>query len=128
VLTGVRVLVVDDEVDSRDLITQLLEQAGAEVTTAASAADALDMIDALRPDVLVSDVGMPHQDGYELIRAVRRRGSPAADLPALAVTAYARGEDRARALAAGFQVHLPKPIVPSDLITHIERLAAASRK
>jgi signal transduction histidine kinase/ActR/RegA family two-component response regulator len=128
VLTGVRVLVVDDEVDSRDLITQLLEQAGADVTTAASAADALEMIDALRPDVLVSDVGMPYQDGYELIRALRRRGPPAADLPAVAVTAYARGEDRARALAAGFQVHLPKPIVPHDLISQIERLAAASRK
>ena len=127
-LIGVRVLIVDDEADSRDLITHLLERAGATITAAASAADALEVIDALRPNVLVSDVGMPHQDGYELIAELRLRGSPMADIPALAVTAYARPEDRERALAAGFQAHVPKPIVPHDLIASIARLATIGRK
>ena len=127
-LGGVHVLVVDDSADSRDLIMHLLEQAGATVSTADCAADALDMIDALPPDVLVSDVGMPHQDGYDLIRSLRSRASRAAAIPAVAVTAYARPEDRARALAAGFQDHTAKPIHAPDLIGKVERLVMAGRK
>jgi PAS domain S-box-containing protein len=122
-LAGLHILVVEDEVDARDLMTHILEQAGGLVTSAASAAEALEMIEALQPDVLVSDVGMPHQDGYELIRAIRLRGAPVSDVPALAVTAYARAEDRERALAAGFEGHVAKPILAHDLVRNIKRLA-----
>lgn len=127
-LKGVRVLVVDDEVDSRDLITYLVQQAGASVTTVASASEALDVIDALSPDVLVSDIGMPQQDGYGLLEMIRKRKSASAAIPAVAVTAYARPEDRERALAAGFQAHVSKPIAPRELIASVGRLAAARRK
>jgi signal transduction histidine kinase/ActR/RegA family two-component response regulator len=126
-LNGVRVLVVDDDVDSRDLMTHLLERAGAAVTTAGSASEALEMIEALAPDVLVSDVGMPQQDGYALVRTLRTRTSASATVPAVAVTAYARLEDREQALAAGFHAHVSKPIAPRDLIAAVERLAAIRR-
>jgi len=127
-LNDVRVLVVEDEADSRDLICFLLEQAGAAVTGVGSAAKALEQIDAIAPDVLVSDIGMGEQDGYDLLRALRRRDSPSARIPAVAVTAYARPEDREHALAAGFHAHVGKPISPKDLVSTIERLAAATRK
>lgn len=127
-LDGVRVLVVEDEADSRDVISILLTQAGASVTSVGSAAEALDRIDAVAPDVLVSDIGMVGQDGYDLLRILRQRGSRSATIPAVAVTAYARTEDRQHALAAGFHAHVPKPIVPRDLILSVERLAAATRK
>jgi signal transduction histidine kinase/CheY-like chemotaxis protein len=127
-LDGVRVLVVEDEVDSRDLITHVLEHAGATVASAGSAAEALDMITAMPLDMIVSDIGMPGHDGYDLIRAIRDSGSAAAGVPAIAVTAYARPEDRARALAGGFQGHVPKPIVAGDLITTIELLATGRRQ
>jgi PAS domain S-box-containing protein len=127
-LEGIRVLVVDDDVDSRDLMTHLLEQAGAAVTTVGSAAEALDTIDALAPHVLVSDIGMPGQDGYALLRALRRRKAPAAAIPAVAVTAYARPEDRAHAIDAGFQVHVSKPVAPQDLIASVEQLAGINRE
>jgi PAS domain S-box-containing protein len=127
-LDGVRVLVVDDEVDSRDLMSFVLTQAGASVTTVGSAAEALEKIDALAPDVLVSDIGMAEQDGYSLLRTLRRRDSPSAAIPAVAVTAYARAQDREHALAAGFHAHVSKPIVPRELVSTVERLAAASRR
>jgi CheY-like chemotaxis protein/anti-sigma regulatory factor (Ser/Thr protein kinase) len=126
-LRGVRVLVVDDDVDSRDLMTHVLEQAGAAVTTVGSASEALEMIDAIAPDVLVSDIGMPQQDGYHLVRILRKRESGSATVPAVAVTAYARLEDRQHALAAGFQAHVSKPIAPRDLIAAVERLSASRR-
>jgi signal transduction histidine kinase/ActR/RegA family two-component response regulator len=126
-LTGIRVLVVDDELDSRDLITHLLDQAGATVTTVSSASEALEMIDALAPDVLVSDIGMPNRDGYDLVRSLRQRGSASSVIPAIAVTAYARPEDRQQALAAGFQVHVAKPIAPRDLVQNVERLATTRK-
>jgi PAS domain S-box-containing protein len=126
-LDGVRVLVVDDDVDSRDLMTHVLEQAGARVTTVGSASEALEMVDALAPDVLVSDIGMPQQDGYDLVRILRKRHSPSAAVPAVAVTAYARLEDREHAFAAGFQAHVSKPIAARDLIASVERLATAGR-
>ncbi|MDQ3815448.1 MAG: PAS domain S-box protein, partial [Armatimonadota bacterium] len=118
-LKGVRVLLVDDEADARELLTTILEGAGAEVRTAGSSPQALEVFEALeqwRPDVLVSDIGMPSQDGYSLIRRVRslppERGG---QIPAVALTAYARAEDRLRALSAGYQMHVPKPVEPNEL-------------
>jgi CheY-like chemotaxis protein len=127
VLGGVRVLVVDDEPDARALLAALLGRRGARVVTASSAAEALPAVAALRPDVLVSDIGMGGEDGYELIRRVR--ALPAGEggrTPALALTAYARAEDRARALAAGFQAHLAKPIEPAELAAAVASLAGRS--
>ena len=126
-LRGVRVLVVDDEADSRDLISLMLEEAGASPTVACSAAQALETIDAVSPDVLVTDIGMSEQDGYDLLRALRERNPRAADVPVVAVTAYARLEDRERALAAGFDAHIAKPIARQELISTIERLAATRK-
>ncbi|HEX3177560.1 MAG TPA: GAF domain-containing protein [Methylomirabilota bacterium] len=123
-LAGVRVLLVDDEQDTRELVTAVLEQAGAQVVVAASAAEALEALARARPHVLVSDVAMPDEDGYALLHRVRALG--AADgggVPAVALTAYGRAKDRARALAAGFQVHVPKPVDPADLVDVVARLA-----
>ena len=120
-LEGVRALVVDDERDARDLIQRLLQDAGADVATAASTDEALGCLDRGRFDVLVSDIGMPGRDGYELINAVRTRGVNRA-LPALALTAYARAEDRAKVIAAGFQKHLPKPVDPARVVSLVASL------
>ena len=120
-LEGVRALVVDDERDARDLIQRLLQEAGADVATAASTEEALGQLDRDRFDVLVSDIGMPGRDGYELIQAVRTRGTNQA-LPALALTAYARAEDRAKVIAAGFQKHLPKPVDPARVVSLVASL------
>jgi len=112
-LDGLRVLVVDDEADARRMLEKVLVGLGARVISAASAAEALSALahdSEERPHVLVSDIGMPDQDGYDLIREVRRRGQSAKDLPALALTAFARGEDASKATAAGFQRHLSKPV------------------
>jgi CheY-like chemotaxis protein len=119
-LDGMRVLVVDDEADARRILAMGLEGVGARVMTAASAAEALAaLVDAAEkedwPDVLVSDVGMPDQDGYDLIREVRRRGHHAQELPGVALTAFAQKDDAHQALAAGFQRHLPKPDQPGHL-------------
>jgi CheY-like chemotaxis protein len=119
------VLVVDDEADARELIAAVLGQSGAEVATAASAAEALDSLTRVRPHVLVSDISMPGDDGYALLRRVRelsleRHGR----VPAVALTAYARAEDRERALAVGFASHVPKPVEPAELVDVVARLAA----
>ncbi len=128
-LDGLRVLVVDDEQDTRDLLRAVLEKCGSEVTTAASAAEALDAIERLRPDVLISDLGMPDEDGYALIVKVRKlpaeRGG---QTPAAALTAYARVEDRLRVLRSGFQIHLPKPVEPTELVTVVANLAGRTGK
>lgn len=128
-LAGLRVLVVDDEEDTRDLLRAVLEKCGSEVTTAASAAEALDTIETLRPDVLVSDLGMPDEDGFSLIAKVRalpvERGG---QTPAAALTAYARVEDRLRVLRSGFQIHLPKPVEPAELVIVIAHLAGRTGK
>jgi PAS domain S-box-containing protein len=128
-LDGLRVLVVDDEEDTRDLLRAVLEKCGAEVTMAASTAEALDALEALRPDVLVSDLGMPGADGYALIARVRalpaERGG---QTPAAALTAYARAEDRLRVLSSGFQIHLPKPVEPMELIIVVANLAGRTGK
>jgi len=123
-LRGLHVLVVEDEEDTRDLLVAALEQHGARVTAVSSAAAALEHLDAGPADVLVSDLAMPDEDGYALIRQVRER--PAAQggcIPAAALTAYARAEDRLRALEAGYQTHLAKPVDPSELIATVARLA-----
>jgi PAS domain S-box-containing protein len=123
-LHGVKVLVVDDEGDTRALLTYVLGETGADARAAASAAEALEEMARWEPDVLVSDVGMPGEDGYALIRKVRSLESERARrVPAVAVTAYARSDDRARLLSAGFQDHLPKPIEPVDLVDAVARLA-----
>jgi len=115
-LQGVRVLVVDDEADARGLIQRTLEQGRAEVRTAASVDEALAAIAEFRPDVLISDIGMPQRDGFDLIREIRTHGQSARDLPAIALTAYARPNDRRNILLAGFQLHISKPAEPYELI------------
>lgn len=122
-LGGVRVLVVEDEDDTRDWICNILARAGADVIPAASASDALVLVERLRPDILVSDIGMPGEDGYGLIRRVRALGpSRGGSLPAIALTAYARIEDRMRVLSAGYQMHVPKPVEASELASLIAGL------
>jgi two-component system, chemotaxis family, CheB/CheR fusion protein len=123
-LDGVGVLVVEDEADSRESLVRILERYGAHVRAAATAREGIEAIEAAVPDVLVSDIGMAGEDGYDLIRKVRRlpaeRGR---QLPALAVTAYGTEGDRLKAIAAGFQAHVVKPVAPEDLVTEIARLA-----
>lgn len=122
-LNGLRVLVVDDEPDARQLLTTVLSPYGAQVMTAASAAEALAAVPQFHPDVLVSDIGMPKEDGYVLIRQLR--GLPPEQggrIPAVALTAYARSEDRTQALLAGFQLHIPKPVNPAELVAVIANL------
>jgi CheY-like chemotaxis protein len=114
--------VVEDEPDAKELVRRLLEEQGASVVTAASAREALDMLAERTPDVMVSDIGMPGMDGYDLIRLVRSC-SPARGMPAVALTAYARPEDQARALRAGYQAHLCKPVEPKALLAAVARLA-----
>ena len=124
-LAGLHVLVVDDEQDARDLMMAVLEDCGARVTTAASAVEAMEAIRKAPPDVMVSDVGMPGESGYDLIRKIRvllpHQGGR---IPAVALTAYARIEDRTRALAMGFDLHISKPIEPSELLVVIAHLAS----
>jgi CheY-like chemotaxis protein len=122
-LAGVRVLVVDDEDDTRELLTMTLERQGAEVLTAASAFEALPVLERERPDVLLSDLEMPGEDGYELIRKVRALGPlRGGRTPAAALTAYARPEDRDRVFKAGFQIHLAKPTRPVDIVSAVASL------
>lgn len=123
-LSGVRVMIVDDEHDSREFIQMVLTQFGADVLPIDSAAAALARIEAFAPDVLISDIGMPGQDGFDLIRALREREHPTGKVtPAVALTAFARAEDRQRALDSGFQVHLPKPVEPAELMRVVSQLA-----
>ncbi|HEX8434704.1 hybrid sensor histidine kinase/response regulator, partial [Archangium sp.] len=119
-LSGVHVLVVDDEVNTRELLRVVLEERGARVTVAASAAEAFECLMREPPDMLVSDIGMPGEDGYALIRRVRAlRREQGGQVPAAALTAFTRLEDRTRALVAGFQVHVPKPVEPAELVMAI---------
>jgi PAS domain S-box-containing protein len=122
-LDGVRVLVVDDEPDARSLIERLLEDCEATVTTASSASEALEQVAREAPDVLLSDIGMPSEDGYSLMRRIRMLSGEAGRIPAIALTAYARAEDRAKALQAGYQMHLAKPVEPAKLVEMVATLA-----
>jgi PAS domain S-box-containing protein len=126
-LEGVRVLVVDDEPDARSLIERMLEECAATVTTAGSAGEAFERIAHETPDILLSDIGMPKEDGYSLIRRVRSLAGDAGRIPAIALTAYARAEDRAKALQAGYQVHIAKPVEPVKLIATIAKLVSRAR-
>jgi CheY-like chemotaxis protein len=123
-LAGLHVLVVDDEEDARDLLETVLARYGAEVTLAMSARHGLEALERLRPDVLLADIGMPGESGYDLVRWVRDlppdRGG---GTPAAALTAYGRAEDRLQALAAGFQQHIPKPVRPDELALVVAALA-----
>jgi len=122
-LQGLRVLVVDDEEDARGLVQTIIEEAGGHAVTADSAAAALRVLDTRVPDVVVSDLGMPGMDGLELIRAVRARTDAAREVPAIALTAYARSEDRLTALRSGFQRYLAKPVDHLQLVAAIVALA-----
>lgn len=110
-----RVLVVDDEADARELVATVLQQQGAEVCTCDCAAAALAQMQSWQPQVILSDIGMAHQDGYSFMRQVRATAGSQA-IPAIALTAFTRAEDEQAAIAAGYQLHMPKPIDPEALI------------
>jgi CheY-like chemotaxis protein/two-component sensor histidine kinase len=127
-LAGLVVLVVDDQPDACELIRRLLEACSATVLTAADAEEALRMVEAHKPDVLVSDIGMPRTDGFELLRRIRALGpAGGGKVPAIALTAFARAEDRTRALRAGFLVHVAKPVDPSELVATVASVAGRVR-
>src|SRR5262249_13595852 len=121
-LDGLRVLVVDDEIDAREMIATLLSVCGADVTVVSSSLEALSWLRAQAADVLVSDLGLPGDDGYALIREIRGSNAPYARIPALALTAYAAQDDARRAVLAGFHAHLPKPAEPAVLTALVASL------
>jgi PAS domain S-box-containing protein len=119
-LRGAKVLVVEDDADARDLIQRLLEAYGAQVFTASSGPEALTLLPSVRPDLLVSDIGLPDMDGYELIERIRALSpEDGGTMPAVAVTAFARPDDRRRALRAGYQAHVAKPVQPAELVATV---------
>jgi PAS domain S-box-containing protein len=123
-LQGLKVLVVDDEADTRELIGEVLKECGSEVITSRSVAEALVALEQHKPDILISDLGMPDEDGYSLISKIRALPSErGGQIPAAALTAYARAEDRMRVLRSGFQFHLPKPVDSAELVTVVASLA-----
>jgi len=122
-LEGVRVLVVDDERDSLEFVRRLLKECKASVLTASSAAEGLRLIRAEHPDVIVSDIGMPEKDGLEMMRELRGQSANNSKIPAIALTAFARSEDRTRAMLAGYQIHLSKPVQPQELVAAVANLA-----
>jgi CheY-like chemotaxis protein len=125
---GIRVLVVDDDEDARDLVAYALTADGMELRGAASAAEALRVLETYAPHVIVSDIGMPVEDGYSLIRRIRTLPSKdKSSVPAIALTAFARNEDRTRALVEGFNLHMAKPVEPSALSKAIVELAGSFR-
>ena len=125
-LRSVKVLLVEDDADARDVMVRVISGCAAEVTAVASASEALESIELLRPDVLISDIGLPGEDGYELIRKIRMLGEGGAT-PAIALTAFSRLEDRTQALLAGFQIHLTKPVDTRELLITIASLAGRIR-
>jgi PAS domain S-box-containing protein len=128
-LQGLKVLVVDDEADTRELIGEVLKECGSEVIITRSAAEAFAALEQHKPDILISDLGMPDEDGYSLIEKIRALPSErGGDIPAAALTAYARTEDRMRVLRSGFQFHLPKPVDSAELVTVVASLAGRAYK
>ncbi|HEV2169293.1 MAG TPA: ATP-binding protein, partial [Candidatus Binatus sp.] len=122
-LAGLRVLFVDDEADAREVVSAILVAARAEVVTASSANEALEMLDQFKPDVLISDIGLPGEDGYSLIRRVRALPrEKGGEIPAVALTAFARMQDRLKVLSSGYQMHVPKPVEPLELATVVASL------
>jgi CheY-like chemotaxis protein len=126
-LEGLRVLVVDDESDARELLQWVLSARGASVEVASSAAEAFARLLGSSFDALVSDIGMPQEDGLSFVRRVRSSGGAASKIPAIAVTAYAAREDRARSLEAGFDAHVTKPAEPNAIVALVHDLALARR-
>lgn len=124
-LDGLRVVVVDDDADSRLLLSFILECAGIEVIMAASALEALEVIKQFKPNLLISDIAMPEVDGYSFIRRIRTFEPPLGIIPAIAVTALATKDECDLALASGFNVCLTKPVDPDDLITEIKNLVVS---
>jgi CheY-like chemotaxis protein len=123
-LDGLRVLLVDDEPEAREILTTVIGRTGAEVKACISASDALSKLAEWRPDVILSDIAMPEEDGYSFIGKVRSLPrEKGGETPAAALTAYARDEDRIQALAAGYQMHIAKPIGASQLVTMVAKLA-----
>ena len=128
-LQGLKVLVVDDEADTRELIREVLKECGSEVILSRSVAEALEALEQHKPDILISDLGMPDEDGYSLISKIRALPSErGGHIPAAALTAYARAEDRMRVLRSGFQFHLPKPVDSAELVTVVASLAGRAYK
>jgi CheY-like chemotaxis protein len=122
-LSGLKILVVDDEPETRRLIKWILVESHAEVVTASSAAEALPLMTTVAPDILISDIGMPVVDGYEFLKQIRSLDSArGGKVPAIALTAFASREDEAKSHAAGFSVHISKPIVPDDLTATVANL------
>jgi hypothetical protein len=120
VLRGLRILVVDDEPDSRELVATILKRWGGQVRCSQSAADALQAFKEWEPDLLISDLAMPEEDGFSLLKKLRKlRSKRAKQIPAVALSAYASDEDRSISLAHGFQMHLPKPIEPDNLVSSV---------
>ena len=127
-LDGLRVLVVDDEPDNNDVVAALLSSCGAEVRLAGSARQAIETLGGWKPDVLVTDIAMPDEDGYELLANIRSQQGERAETLAVALTAYASKEDRIRLLSAGFQAHVPKPVDPTELTAVVGNLGRAARR
>jgi signal transduction histidine kinase/CheY-like chemotaxis protein len=127
-LTGVSVLVVEDNDDSRKLLKAILSRSGAAVHAAASASAALQFLAEEQPDIIISDIEMPGEDGYSLIRKIRLMEAPRQHVPAIALTAYTRSVDRVRALAAGFQMHMSKPVEPAELVAAVKSLVDAQSR
>jgi hypothetical protein len=125
-LEGVRVLLVDDDANLRDAIATVLAECGAQVVAVGCGADALQVLKNQAPDVLVSDMAMPGMDGRSLLRRIRQLGARRGSIPAIALTAYASPVDRMKALLAGYQVFLPKPFDPTELITLVAKLAGST--
>ena len=121
-IKGIRILAIDDDADARHLLAVILEKCGAEVKSCESAAHALDLLEKFKPDIIVSDIGMPDEDGYSLINKIRATENAQQRIPAVALTAFARVEDRLKALAAGFNMHVPKPVEPAELTMVIASL------
>jgi PAS domain S-box-containing protein len=122
-LAAMRVLVVEDEPDTRDFLKRLLEGHGAQVIAAASVKEALMLLQSDAPDLLISDIGLPDVDGYELVHQIRASSAVSRGIPAIALTAYARAEDRMRAMRAGYQVHIAKPVEPAELLAAVASFA-----
>jgi CheY-like chemotaxis protein len=127
-LKNIRILVVDDEADAREVVAAALERCGAQVMVAASTEEALGILNRERSDVLVADIEMPGEDGYSLIRKVRALADSRGQTPAVALTAYASASDRARLLDAGFNRHVPKPVQPPELIAVIGAVMRLSQQ
>jgi CheY-like chemotaxis protein len=126
-IAGILVLVVEDDDDARAFVARLLSDAKADVCEVANAHDAMEALEGFVPQVVVSDIGMPGVDGYDLIRAIRRRTGPTDNVPAIALTAFVRDDDRRRALQAGYDLHLPKPVDAARLLEAVHALTSPSR-